>query len=151
MLLRKQYLVVFILFISMWNVFANNKNKDAQNLTGMKYGHIKKIKIDYVGYDIMTSSHVKCTDFDVCFDNKSRSLISDSINIKMFIDEIIRIEKANIKSKISADVRIKVQIILKNRKQIRLCIGYNVIDIEGNSYVIDESFRNMIRKMVYNK
>lgn len=141
------FIIIVIITFYLAIIGCNNKDTFAEHYIKKK---IEKIIFNFVGYEIETPIHVKCSEFENYFKKIDSLIMTDTASINLFISEINRIKKTNKNSKLCADVRMKAQIIYTDNTQVSFCIGFNRVDMENITYEVDDSFRDTMNKLIYN-
>lgn len=107
---------------------------------------IKSIDIKYVDIEIETPFRIKCDNFDIFFQNEIDSIsINDNLFITEFIEELEKLDKADLTKYSLPDTRINISIVYHD-KISKLCLDKFVLSSQSDLFVISENFKTLLNK-----
>lgn len=107
---------------------------------------IRKIKLEYVSFDLETDAHVHCKEFEESFKNQiKRRYIEDTRMLERltYYLKVVQAHRANI----NPDVRAKIYIYNKSGSVDTLCISKFALSLNGKVYTVSGGFISFIKKL----
>ncbi len=113
-----------------------------------KTNMIDRLKIQYVDLSIMTAIRVDCSEFESYFNKSiSKQEITSKEFLSSFSEQLSNLKVISEDYNPNPDTRIRLEIISNDNIEL-VCIGNLVVKYKGESYVNDESFKQLIQSQL---
>lgn len=112
---------------------------------GALFNRIKKIKLEYVPFDLETDGRVDCNSFESSFDKFKTISISDKQLLDRFA-HFLSVAQIN-KKGYHADVRTKIYIYYDDGTVETACMSGSVLEMNKKSVMVSNNFLSFIKNI----